>query len=71
MSKSIGTETPEQLQAQFSDKSELQFGHKSVSGALHKQVKRLLSLALIERSLPDKPSSKIQNVTVVPAGARA
>ena len=35
-------------------------GHKSVSGELHKQIKRLLILEMIEMTLPDKPNSRLQ-----------
>jgi len=35
-------------------------GHKTVSGELHKQIKRLLELQLIEMTVPDKPNSRLQ-----------
>ena len=63
MSNSLCTEAPEQLQAQFFEKSALQFGSQiSLRGVTQ-------SLGLIERTLPDKPNSKLQNVTGIPAGA--
>ena len=38
----------------------LALGHKSVSGAMHKQIHRLLDLGMIEMTLPDKPNSRLQ-----------
>lgn len=35
-------------------------GHKSVSGELHKQIRRLLDLGMVQMTLPDKPQSRLQ-----------
>lgn len=35
-------------------------GHKTVSGELHKQVRRLLRSGLIEMTIPEKPNSRLQ-----------
>lgn len=43
-------------------------GHKSVSGELHKQIKRLLTLELIEMTLPDKPNSRLQRYRLTADG---
>lgn len=45
-------------------------GHKSVSGELNKQVKNLLEQQLIERTLPDKPTSSKQKYRLTQAGIR-
>ena len=43
-------------------------GHKSVSGELKKQIKRLLDLDLIEMILPDKPNSRLQKYRLTTKG---
>ena len=35
-------------------------GHKTVSGELHKQVKRLMESKYIAMTLPEKPNSRMQ-----------
>jgi len=51
-------------------KSELAsyLGHKSVSGELHKQIKRLLILEMIEMTLPGKPNSRLQKYRLTEKG---
>jgi ATP-dependent DNA helicase RecG len=44
------------------------FGHKSVSGELHKQIRRLLDSDWIEMTLPDKPNSRLQQYRLTASG---
>ena len=43
-------------------------GHKTVSGELHKQVKRLLGLDLIAMTIPDKPNNRLQRYRLIAKG---
>jgi ATP-dependent DNA helicase RecG len=44
-------------------------GHRSVSGELHKQIKRLLEMELIEMTIPEKPNSRLQKYRLTQKGA--
>jgi ATP-dependent DNA helicase RecG len=43
-------------------------GHKSVSGELKNQIRLLLDLNLIEMTLPDKPTSRLQKYRLTRIG---
>jgi ATP-dependent DNA helicase RecG len=43
-------------------------GHREVSGALRRAIKALLANELIAYTLPDKPSSRLQQYRLTEAG---
>lgn len=47
-----------------------QLGHQTVSGELHKQVRRLVELGVIAMTLPDKPSSRLQKYRLTEQGRK-
>ena len=59
-----------QLGTQPSGKAELAraLGHTTVSGELHKQIRRLLDLSLVEMTIPDKPQSRLQRYRLTQTG---
>lgn len=51
-------------------KSELAvaLGHKSISGKLNLRIRQMLDGGLIERTLPEKPNSRLQKYRLTPRG---
>ena len=43
-------------------------GHTSVSGALHRQIRKLVDQDIIEMTLPDKPNSHLQKYRISAQG---
>ena len=58
------------LESQEAKKAELarELGHKSVSGELHKQIRRLIALDWIEMTVPEKPNSRLQKYRLTEEG---
>lgn len=58
------------LKEQESGKAKLArtLGHKTVSGELHKQIRRLMELGMIEMTLPDTPTSRLQRYRLTDDG---
>jgi ATP-dependent DNA helicase RecG len=47
-----------------------QLGHQSVSGELHKQIRRLLDAGLIAMTRPETPNSRLQKYRLTDTGQR-
>ena len=45
-----------------------ELGHKTVSGELKKQIKRLLEIKVIEMTIPEKPNSRLQQYRLTDQG---
>lgn len=43
-------------------------GHKTISGELHKQIKRMVGMGLIEPTIPEKPTSRLQKYRLTERG---
>lgn len=60
------------LRGQATGKADLAkaLGHATVSGELHKQIRRLVKLGIAEMTLPDKPQSRLQKYRLTSQGKR-